>query len=77
MSIEKTRTAGSIAYAMSISATSPSWKAVETATRVAEVVERPLEQLPRLATLEVDRELAGFEVVDQMVLMRGLLGRLG
>ena len=45
---------------------------------LAEALERPLEQLPRLAALELDRQLAGLQVVDQVGAHAAcLLGRAG
>ena len=51
---------------MSIRATSPSWKAVESASRSPNSLDRPLEHLPRLPAFELDRQLAGLEVVEQL-----------
>ena len=67
VSTVKTRTPGSILYAMSISATSSAWNAAEIAIRGLNSLDRPLEQRLRLLALVLDRELAGLQLVEQLV----------
>ena len=51
---------------MSISATSPSWNAVEIASLSPNSLDRPLQNGLRLLALELDRQLAGLEIVEQL-----------
>ena len=63
MSTLNTWTSGSIAYAMSISATPSIWNAVEIAIRGAKRSSAHARTVLRLLALELDRELAGLQLV--------------